>query len=94
MDAADTEKKLTSEQEFQALDEDVKEEESTIFGKDTLPEKTAVVLRNLCKVYERSNGGMCSKKEEFRAVKDLSYYIEENTLFCFLGPNGAGKVRE
>jgi ABC-type glutathione transport system ATPase component len=92
VDVPNTEKKLTSEAEYQNLDEDVKEEEQSIFGNDTLPKNTAVVLRNLCKVYERSNGGLCSKKEQFCAVKDLSYYIEENTLFCFLGPNGAGKV--
>jgi len=27
----------------------------------------------------------------FKAVKDISFYVEEGQLFSFLGPNGAGK---
>ena len=28
---------------------------------------------------------------EFRAVDDISFSVEEGSIFAFLGPNGAGK---
>lgn len=74
---------ITKLKEYQKFDEDVKEEEKTIF-EGPLPEQASVVLRNVGKVYKRSNGA-CKRKEHFNAVKDLSFYIEENTLFCLLG---------
>jgi len=39
-----------------------------------------IEVKNLVKNYK-----------EVQAVKNISFYVEEGTLFAFLGPNGAGK---
>jgi ABC-type uncharacterized transport system ATPase subunit len=90
-DNKDTHKLVTTEEDFKLFDEDVKEEENLIFN-GKLPKNTAVVLKNLCKIYHRPQPGCCKKDEQFAAVKDLCLSIEEDTLLCLLGPNGAGKT--
>ena len=35
--------------------------------------------------------GLIKKYGDILAVDDISFYVEEGTLFAFLGPNGAGK---
>ena len=42
--------------------------------------KKAIVIENLTKTYG-----------DLKAVDDISFYVEEGSLFAFLGPNGAGK---
>merc|ERR1711968_387757 len=32
------------------------------------------------------------RAKRFRAVKEVSYRVKQNSLFCLLGPNGAGKT--
>ena len=42
--------------------------------------KKAIVIENLTKTYG-----------DLKAVDNISFYVEEGSLFAFLGPNGAGK---
>lgn len=42
--------------------------------------KKAIVIENLTKTYGN-----------LKAVDNISFYVEEGSLFAFLGPNGAGK---
>ena len=72
------------------MDEDVKHEAESVLS-DNLPANTAVIVRNLSKVYEPNNG-CCGKNTAYKAVDDLCLSIQEDTLLCLLGPNGAGKV--
>ena len=41
--------------------------------------KKAIVIENLTKTYG-----------DLKAVDNISFYVEEGSLFAFLGPNGAG----
>ena len=43
--------------------------------------KKAIVIENLTKNYG-----------DLKAVDNISFYVEEGSLFAFLGPNGAGKT--
>ena len=45
--------------------------------------------RNMSKVIEIS--GLTKKYGDFVAVDNISFDVEESSLFAFLGPNGAGK---
>ena len=40
----------------------------------------AITIENLSKSYG-----------DLKAVDNISFYVEEGSLFAFLGPNGAGK---
>lgn len=75
------------------MDEDVKKEEEIILN-ENLPDNTAVIIKNLTKIYDYSYMKkskwfswlkLFSKKESFIAVKDLCLSIQKDTLFCLLG---------
>ncbi len=46
----------------------------------------SIRANNLSKTYPQRNS-----KEEFFAVRDLNFEINEGEVVAFLGPNGAGK---
>ncbi|XP_078687656.1 phospholipid-transporting ATPase ABCA3-like isoform X4 [Branchiostoma floridae x Branchiostoma belcheri] len=69
-------------------DEDVAEERKTVLNMDPKQGKSAVVLRNLGKMY----GMRKCKKATRPAVKDLCLSIPAGECFGLLGVNGAGKT--
>jgi ABC-type glutathione transport system ATPase component len=81
---------VETKQEFAELDDDVQAEDSAVLNGE-IPADSPVVLKNLTKSYQTKK--LFRKKEEFLAVKDLTFHIERDNLFCLLGPNGAGKVQ-
>ena len=46
-----------------------------------------LITKDLMKKYSTNNG-----KEDYVALKPLSFYLENKEIFGLLGPNGAGKT--
>ncbi len=51
-----------------------------------------VEVNELEREYETKKGWLRTKKTFVKAVKGLSFHVEEGEIFGFLGPNGAGKT--
>src|SRR3989337_2884156 len=52
----------------------------------TAPDRPAVEVRDLVKIYPRPGGG------SLRALDGVSFEVRVGEFFGFLGPNGAGKT--
>lgn len=74
-------------------DVDVATEFDAIQNGDINPSNRAVVIQDLQKTYTKKK--FCcipDKKKTFKAVKGVSFSIEQGSLLCLLGHNGAGKT--
>jgi len=60
---------------------------------NNVPSSAAVILTCLEKTYPKYQFGCFrDRKNDYKAVKGVTYVIEEGQLFCLLGHNGAGKT--
>ncbi|RMB95284.1 hypothetical protein DUI87_28271 [Hirundo rustica rustica] len=55
------------------------------------PQKSVIIVSNLCKEYNIKQAGSFFKKKKKTATKNLSFRVKKGEVLGLLGPNGAGK---